>query len=142
MNMLTALQRSGGIDALARQADVATSQAMSMTRDVLPTMLAAFRGLGGGRAALLALFERNGGAGLAALIMGVDPVDSSPGRAILAGLPGAESAGLSELAARSGQDGARLLPLLVMLVAGYMSAMAAGHGGGPQGFDELLAGDL
>lgn len=138
VNMLTALQRSGGIDALARQAGVEPPQAHSFARSVLPAMLQALRNMPGGRAAVLAELDRQGGTALAAAVMAVEPVDASAGQAILAGALGAERASLGDIAAQAGGAPERLLPLLVMLVGGYVSAMAAGHGAGPEGLDALL----
>jgi len=136
--MLTALQRSGGIDALARQAGVAPPQAHAVAKAVLPAMLASLRKFAGGREGLVAEFERHGGAGLAAAVMGVEQADIAPGIAMRDDALGVDSAVLSEIARQAGASSERLLPLLVMLVGGYVSAMAAGHGAGPKGLDDLL----
>ena len=138
MDLLTALQRSGGLDALARQAGIATPQVHAAARAVLPEMLAAFRNLPGGRAGLLAEFERHGGASLAAAVMAMERADAAPGKTILAHVPGLGNPALAEKVAQAGVAPEPLLPLLVMLAVGYMSAMAAGHGAGPQGLDALL----
>lgn len=140
MDMLGALQRSGGIEALARQAEVEPQQALVVAKEVLPGLLAAFRNLAGGRSALLALIEGNGGAGLAAAVMGVERANPEAGQAMLSQVLEQESADLSAAAARFGPRAARLLPLIAMLAGGYISAMAAGHGAGPQGLDALLGG--
>jgi hypothetical protein len=136
--MLTALQRSGGIDALARQAGVEPLQAHSVAKAVLPAMLTALRNASGGRPGLLAEFERRGGAGLAAAVMGVERTDTVQGQEILDGMLGQDSAVLAGIAEQGGASSERLLPLLVMLVGGYVSARAAGHGAGPHGLDVLL----
>ena len=133
--MLTALQRSGGIDALARQAGVELPQALGMARAVMPALLTALRDVQGGRSGLLAEFDKQGGAGLAAMVMGMDRADTAPGMALLEGVLAKDGAGL---AAQAGASSELLLPLLVMLVCGYASAMAAGLGAGPQGLDALL----
>lgn len=136
--MLTALQRSGGIDALARQAGVDPPQAHSVARAVLPAMMTALRNVSGGRPALLKQFESHGAAGLAAAVMAVEPAEVAPGQAILDEALGEDGTLLADMAAQAGGSSERLLPLLVMLVGGYVSAMAAGHGAGPQGLDALL----
>lgn len=136
--MLTALQRSGGIAALARQAGVEPPQAHSFTGAVLPAILQALRRMPGGRTAVLAEFDREGGTALAAAVMAVEQADVSPGEAILDGTLGAERTVLADIAARAADCHERLLPLLVMLVGGYVSAMAAGHGAGSDGLDALL----
>ena len=128
MDMLTALQRSGGIEALARQAGVASPVALVAAKQLLPPLLAALRDFGAGRGALLALFDRHGGASLAAEVMGDDPVSPARGSALLAEL------GVGEADERLVQA------ILAMLVAGYVSALAAGMGAGPGGIGDLLAG--
>jgi hypothetical protein len=60
------------------------------------------------------------------------------GHAILDEALGADSAFLADIAGQAGGASGQLLPLLVMLVGGYVSAMAAGHGAGPKGLDPLL----
>lgn len=125
MDMLTALQRSGGIEAMARQAGLSPSDALSAARKLLPALLAAFRGYSAGREALLASIERLGGIGLAAEVMGVEPARQERGRALLDEMALADDAGEGPLA-----------PLLAMLVGGYVAARAAGQGG----IEELLSG--
>ena len=93
MDMLTALQRSGGIEALARQAGLAPPDALSAARELLPALLAAFRGYSAGRDALLASLERLGGIGLAADVMAVEPAGFDRGRTLLAELSIADDMG-------------------------------------------------
>ena len=137
--MLTALQRSGGIEALARQTEVETSRALALVKEILPEMLDTFGNMAGGRAALLAVFEQFGGTGLAAEVMAMERADPAPGKIIVERAVGEGASALPEIAARSGPSGARLLPLLAMLVGGYVTAAAAGHGPGPQGLESLLS---
>ena len=125
--MLTALQRSGGIEALARQAGLAPPDALAAARKLLPALLAAFRGYSAGREELLASLERLGGIGLAAEVMSVEPARQERGRALLDEMPLAGDAGEGPLA-----------PLLAMLVGGYVAARAAGHGSDQGGIEELL----
>ncbi|MGE3692629.1 MAG: hypothetical protein AB7F98_14750 [Novosphingobium sp.] len=127
--MLTTLQRSGGIEALARQAGIEPAQALAETKQILPDLLAAYRDYPGGNAALLAMFEKQGGSGLAAEVMAVEPADIAAGRAILAST-------LGEAVAEKRQTG--LWPLLAMLVSGYIAATAAASGPGMQRIDDLL----
>ncbi len=129
MDMLTALQRSGGIEALARQAGVAPPDALAAARQMLPGLLAMLRGFGQGRGALFELLERLGGTSLAADVMSVDQVQSDRGQALLSELAGASETGEGPLR-----------PLLAMLVCGYVAAQAAGHGAGPDAVENLLAG--
>lgn len=129
MDMLTALQRSGGIEALARQAGVAPPEALEAAKRLLPTILSALRGFPGGRTAMLEMLERHGGIGLAADVMDAAPADEDRGRQLLDELPDKGGAGEDSLG-----------PLLGMLVGGYVAARAAGHGAGPASIEDLLAG--
>lgn len=140
MNLLDTLQRSGGIQALGRQAGTAPADTLALARVLLPALVARMRALvardGGdeaGLAALVALFDRFGDGMLAADIMAAAPVAPGTGDALLDALFGAEGgdAAVAEAAAATDKDpqvAARVLGLLAMLVGGYLSARAHSDG--------------
>ena len=114
---------------MARQAGVSPPEALAAAKELLPSLLAALRGYGGSRDALLAMLVQHGGVGLAAQVMGIDRVQPERGHALLA-----------ELFSGGKSDPEVLPALIVMLVGGYVAALAAGHGAGPDGIEALLAG--
>lgn len=126
MDLLTALQRSGGVVALARQLQIEPPAATAPVASLLPILVTAFRELhdSAGASALLALFAQQGGVALAAEIMAVDRADPLKGRVILARV--GIDAGAVAASCRDEVDPAlalRMLPLLAMLVGGYLSGI-------------------
>lgn len=137
MDLLATLRRSGGIDALARQMELPPVTVFAGAEALLPALLEGLRAhtqrMGGGEqgiAAMLAIINGFGDGNLAAAVMGPDPLQSEMGDRIIAQFFGSHDAKhrlAEEVAAVSGQDGPvleRILPMLAMLVAGYISARA------------------
>ena len=128
MNWLATLHRSGGVNALARHLCAPTPTVMAGVAALLPPLLDAMRGFGGGATALMALIEGQGGGELAARIMRPTLLRAEAGEALRARLfPGGVMAHTSAAARMSGADPAlldRLAPPLAMLVAGYIAAKA------------------
>jgi hypothetical protein len=137
MDLLAVLRRSGGIDAVARQIDGPPPQVTAGIDALLPALLASLRGYaqqhGGGDAGvagLLAMVNGLGNGQLAADVMGPGPLPPDAGDALLGqlvGLPEARRRLASDVAAIGGLDSAtigHILPLLAMLVCGYISARA------------------
>lgn len=151
MDWLTTLRRSGGINALSRQVDASPADVSSAAGALLPALLGALRqaaqGLGEGDAGVQSLVDmltELGGGQLAADVMGGGPLDLAPGQQLLDRILGPEVARravLTEAERGHGLDpelGARLLPALAMLVAGYITARAGGSGAeGSGGLHEL-----
>lgn len=137
MDWLATLRRSGGTDALARQTGMSPAAVRTSLSALVPALVARLgdhvRKLGGGAAGmrLLLVYLADFGDGkLAVEVMSPDPVDPAPGEAILGRIVGDTAARrqlIAEAAVTGGQDpGAieRLLPLLAMLMCGYISARA------------------
>lgn len=135
MELLATLRRSGGIDALARQADLLPAAVGPAVEALLPALLDGIRSyaqhLGDGDQgvkAVLAMFGRLGDGNLAVEVMGPGPLSDEAGNRILAHVFGSEEAKqrlANEVGAVSGNEPAlleRLLPVLAMLVCGYISA--------------------
>lgn len=156
MDILAMLRRNGGIEALARRLDAAPADAASCAELLVPVIVAGLRGFvdshgadGRGYEMLVDAIDRLGGGYLAAAVMALDAVDAGPGEAVLQAIFGTGDPARI-LAARAAPAAltdqallARALPLLAMLVAGYIAARVGGSGaadsGGLATVGEILA---
>ena len=120
--MFSILRLSGGINALARQLGEPPSVALAGAEALLPGLLAGFRNFTGGFDALLGLLNELGGDALAAAIMSHEAAGIQPGLTILERLSGVADAGEAPVDAGLRE---RMLPLLAMLVGGYLAARAS-----------------
>lgn len=132
MKLLVILQRSGGIEALARQAGLPVERAASLSEGLLPVVMFAMRDFvranGGGDLgvrALLAAIELQGDGIMAAQVLSHDPVDTGPGQRLCDQF---FAAGTARAMDAGNPDGEAVLPLLTMLVSGYVAAQAGGSG--------------
>jgi len=139
MDLVGTFRRSGGIDAIARQLDDNNGAVRKAIDVLLPALVEGLRGHvargGGGRTgfdALLALINRFGDGSLAAQVMGPYPPDSKQGVALGSAIYGlSEIEWLAKVSALADEHVGpdillRTMPLLVMLVCGYITALAAG----------------
>jgi hypothetical protein len=146
MQMTDILAQMGGLQSMARELGVTEAQAESGAEALLPAILGGFKkqaqaqpagleGLGG-------LLGQLGGSGLLDNVLSADPTDVSRGDGVLGQIFGSRDVSRTvahDAAARSGLDPAllkKMLPILAMLVAGYMARQrgagqpaAAGAGG-------------
>ncbi len=138
--MLARLVQRGGISAISRQLGASPASTLAAARALMPGILDGLREFPGGIPALLDLFAETGGVALAVTIMGQDPVDTTPGEAIIARIGGIV---LSD--DESSQDDAalrlRAAPLLAMLVTGYLSSQATAGLTGKAELADLLRDD-
>jgi hypothetical protein len=155
MDLLATLRRSGGIDAIARQTGENPAKVAETCEPLLVEILDGMRdfvnrsgGARDGLAVLVALLDGMGNSNLAAEVMGPERVDGEAGRILLTEVCGVDDA-LDVLVSRAGLGGGEgegratlIAPLLVMLVGGYVSAIAAGTvaqiASGEQGMAGLL----
>lgn len=143
MSMLATLRRSGGIEALARHLQVPPPVAAEVASALLPLVLGAFRRscqVAASRqdiAPLLALLDAIGSADLAVMVMGTAPIDRQLGLDVAARVFGSDAAvqTVTRVAAQVFPDDGETetmltaaLPLLTMLVGGYLAARAVGAG--------------
>lgn len=138
MDLLTTLHRSGGIVALARQLDMEPPASASLVEALLPPLAGALRSCHQriGARGLLNILSEQGGAGLAAAIMGLEPVDPGKGWALLKRLDiDASDIAIQEDAVLA----ARMLPLLAMLIGGYLAAIELSRDDAHAALMELLA---
>ncbi len=139
MDLLTTLHRSGGIVALARQLNMEPPASAALAESLLPPLKAALQRCHErlGAEGLLRILRGLGGVALAAEIMGVEPVDPAKGWAVL------EKLGIDtgDIAAEGDVvTAARMLPLLAMLIGGYLSGVEVYRKDGHAALAELLGG--
>jgi hypothetical protein len=165
MQITDILGQIGGLQSVARELGVSEAQAASGAATLLPALLGGFKkqaqvqptGLDG----LLGMLGGLGGGGLLDDVLGPQPTNVTRGNDVLGqifGTPDVSRTVAQSASARSGLDPAllkKMLPMLAMLVAGYMSkqsrAAAPPQIGGPGstgsglgsaggGLGEVLAG--
>lgn len=159
IDLLDMLRRSGGIEAVSKELGVAPGVAATGVEALLPAIVGGFakrsEAAGGGETGLGALVEVLGGLGggsLAANVLGPDETEVGRGNDVLGEIFGSKDVSRSvaaDAATRTGIDPATLkqmLPLLAMLVGGYLSARAGGSGtegsGGLGGLGSILGSAL
>jgi hypothetical protein len=155
MQMTDILAQVGGLQSMARELGISEAQAAGGAEALLPAILGGFKsqaqahpagldGLGG-------LLEQLGGGGLLDNVLASQPTDVGRGNDVLGqifGSPEVSRTVAGGAAAQSGLDAGllkKMLPLLAMLVAGYLSRQQAGPppqapAGG--GLGDLLGGLL
>jgi hypothetical protein len=144
------LSQTGGLQSIARELGIGEAEAAQAASALGPAVLGGFTkqaqahaqgptGLGG-------LLSQLGGGGLLDAVLSPSPTDMGPGNNVLGQIFGSKDvsrAVAQDAAAQTGQDPSllkKMLPILAMIVAGYMAkqhaaASSAGAGGG---LDRLL----
>jgi hypothetical protein len=158
MNITDILAQMGGLQSVARELGISETQAASGADALLPAVLGGFKkrvqsqptgveGLGG-------LLGQLGGGGLLDQVLAPQPTDVSQGNDVLGQIFGSKDVSRTvaqNAAAQSGLDASvlkKMLPMLAMLVAGFMAkqqdpsgaAVPGAPGGG--GLGGLLGGLL
>lgn len=161
LDIMDMLRRSGGLEAVSKQLGVAPAVAAAGAEALVPSILGGFSkhstAAGGGESGLGALIDMLGSIGggtLAANVLGPEATDISKGNDVLGQIFGSKDVSRSVAADAAGKTGIdpevlkKMLPILAMLVGGYMSARAGGSdaegSGGLGGLGSLLdnsAGD-
>ena len=154
MQMIDVLSQMGGLQSMARELGVSETQAATGAEALLPAILGGFKkqaqtqpsgleGLGG-------LLGQLGGGGLLDNVLGSQPTDVTRGDDVLGQIFGSRDVSRTvaqDAAGRTGLDPSllkKMLPILAMMVAGYMAKQ---QGGGTQsdaggGLGGLLCGLL
>jgi len=156
MQITDILAQMGGLQSIARELGVSEAQASAGADALLPSILGGFKkqaqaqttgldGLGG-------LLSQLGGGGLLDNVLSPAPTDVSQGNDVLGQIFGSKDVSRTvaqSAAARSGLDPAllkQMLPMLAMLVAGFMAKQqggaAAPPGSASGGLGDLLGGLL
>ena len=157
MDLMEMLRRSGGLEAVSKQLGVTPAIAATGAEALLPAIVGGLRkhadAAGGGDSglgSLIGMLGSLGGGALAANVLGPDSTNVDLGNGILGQIFGTKDVSRSVAAAAASRAGIdaetlkRMLPLLAMLVGGYLSARAGGSGsqgsGGLGGLGSILGG--
>lgn len=143
MSILEILQQSGGIETMARELGVNESVAQAGAAALLPSILGGFKkttqaqpsgldGLGG-------LLGQLGGGGLLDSVLGSQPTPVSQGNEILGQIFGSKEVSRTVAAGAEQQTGIssdllkKMLPVVAMMVAGYMAKQGGDNSGTDSG---------
>jgi hypothetical protein len=149
MQLTDILAQTGGLQSIARELGLSESQAASGAAALLPAVVGGFKkqaqtqpegiaGLGG-------LLGQLGGAGLLDNVLSPGPTDANRGDNVLGQIFGSKEVSRTvaqNAAAQSGLDAGvlkKMLPMLAMVVAGYMAKQG---GSGSGGIGGMLGGVL
>lgn len=141
MDVMDMLRRSGGVDAIAKQLGIPPATAAAGAEALVPAIVGGFRkqgeAVGGGDAglgSLIGMLGALGGGGLAANVLGPEPTETARGNEVLGEIFGSKDVSRTVAGHAAGQTGLdpellkQMLPILAMLVGGYLSARARGSG--------------
>lgn len=156
MDLTNILAQTGGLKSIANELGISEGQAASGAATLLPAILGGFKKQSdaGGLGALGGLLERLGGGALLDEVVAPRPTDASRGNDLLGHIFGSKDVSRTvaqDAATRSGLNPSilkKMLPMLAMLVAGYMAKQRASGGAQPTegnrggGLGDLLGGLL
>lgn len=141
MDMMEMLRTSGGLDAIAGQLGIPPEVAQAGAGALLPAVVGGFQkqseaggGGAGGLGSLIGMLGGLGGAGLADNVLGPQDTDISKGNDILGQIFGSKDVSRTVAGHAAGQTGIdpellkKMLPILAMLVGGYLSSRGGGQG--------------
>lgn len=152
MSILEILQQSGGIETMARELGVNENVAQAGAAALLPSILGGFKkttqaqpsgldGLGG-------LLGQLGGGGLLDSVLGPQPTPVNQGNEILGQIFGSKEVSRTVAAGAEQQTGIssdllkKMLPVVAMMVAGYMAKQGGDESGSGGGIGGLIGGLL
>jgi hypothetical protein len=155
MQITDILANMGGLESIARELGVSETQAANGAEALIPAILGGFKkqtqSQPGGVEGLDGLLAQLGGGGLLDNVLAPQPTDVSRGNDVLGQIFGSKDvsrAVAQDAASQSGLDAGllkKMLPILAMLVTGYMaqrSAGASGQSASPGGLGGGLGGLL
>lgn len=155
MQLSDILNQTGGLQSIARELGIREDEAASAATALGPAVLGGFRKQAEsnpqGMAGLGSLLNQFGGGGLLDAVLSPSPTDTAPGNNVLGQIFGTKDvsrAVAQDAATRTGQDPSvlkKMLPMLAMMVAGYMAKQQSGAGtaaGAGGGLGGLLGGLL
>jgi len=146
MQALDILKATGGVEAIANQLGIPPALAQTGAEALLPAILGGFGKQGAAQAGsgsplggLGSILEQLGGAGLATNVLGPEPTDVDKGNSVLGQIFGSKD--VSRTVANHASQGTgidpallkKMLPILAMLVAGYLSSGQSGQAQGESG---------
>lgn len=139
MNLTDILSQAGGIDSMARDLGIPPALAKQGAEALLPAILGGFKKQAqgsGGVEGLGGLLGQLGGGGLLDAVLGPQPTPVEAGNDVLGQIFGTKEVSRSvagDAAAKTGIDAGtlkKMLPILAMLVAGYMAQRGDGTNSG------------
>ncbi len=148
MDIMDILQKTGGLEAMAGQLGISPGQAQAGAGALLPAILGGMKKQtqqsSGGLGDLIGMIGGLGGGGLATNVLGAEPTQVERGNDILGQIFGSKDVSRQVADHASGQSGVdsgtlkKMLPILAMLVSGYLamksgSDQEASSGGGGLG---------
>ena len=151
MNLADILAQAGGIESMAKELGVPPGVAQQGAEALLPAILGGFKKQaqgGGGIEGLGALLGQLGGGGLLDSVLGSQPTPVEPGNDVLGQIFGSKDVSRSVADHAAGQTGIsagllkQMLPILAMMVAGYMAKQGGGQQQGGGGLGDLIGGAL
>lgn len=136
MQLSDILNSTGGLQSIARELGIGEADAAKGAEALAPAVLGGFRKQAEshpqGLERLGGLLSQLGGGGLLDAVLSPTPTDTTPGNNVLGQIFGSKDvsrAVAQDAASQSGQDPSvlkRMLPMLAMLVAGYLSKQRTG----------------
>ena len=155
MQLTDLLSQTGGLQSIARELDIAPQEAATGAEALLPAILGGFQkaqAQAGGAGGLGELLGQLGGGGLLDQVLAPAPTDVGQGNEVLGQIFGSKDVSRTVAQSAAGQTGLdpellkKMLPLLAMLVGGFMAkrggAAAADGGEGGGGLGGLLGSVL
>ena len=155
MDMMDMLRASGGLDAIAGQLGISPEMAQVGAGALLPAIVGGFQkqsdvagGGVGGLGSLIGMLGGLGGAGLADNVLGPQETDVSKGNDILGQIFGSKDVSRTVAGHAAGETGLdpellkKMLPILAMLVGGYLSSRGGAQGEGQGGAGGILGSIL
>ncbi|WP_422344045.1 DUF937 domain-containing protein [Parasphingorhabdus sp.] len=152
MSILDMLQQSGGIETMARELGINESVAQAGAAALLPSILGGFKkttqAQPGGLEGLGGLLGQLGGGGLLDSVLAPQPTPVNQGNEILGQIFGSKevsrtvAAGAEQQTGISGDLLKKMLPIVAMMVAGYMAKQGSGDSGNGGGLGGLIGGLL
>lgn len=144
MNLTDILAQAGGIESMAKELGVSPEMARTGADALLPAILGGFKKqaqASGGVEGLGGLLGQLGGGGLLDAVLGAQPTPVEQGNDVLGQIFGSKDVSRTVAGQASAQTGLdsgllkKMLPILAMLVAGYLAKQGgqggqAGAGGG------------
>ena len=150
MQITDILAQMGGLQSIARELGVSETEAASGAEALAPAILGGLQkkaaqpdgveGLGG-------LLGQLGGGGLLDQVLSPQPTNVEPGNSVLGEIFGSKDVSRTVAQHASSQTGLapgllkKMLPLLAMLISGYMARQHAGGGGGAASAGTAASGD-
>jgi hypothetical protein len=151
MQLTDILAQMGGIQSMARELGVSESQATAGAAALLPALLGGFKKQAqpSGLEGLAGMLGQLGGGGLLDDVLGPQPTNVARGNDVLGqifGSPDVSRTVASRASSQTGLDPAllkKMLPMLAMLVAGFMARQSgAGNAAAPSASGPDLGGLL